>query len=32
LEDAQGRILLLLHYVDDLVLASTDHLLRDEFL
>ena len=32
LDDAQGRVLLLLHYVDDLVLASTDHLLRDEFL
>ena len=32
LEDGQGRILLLLHYVDDLVLASTDTQLRDDFL
>jgi hypothetical protein len=32
LEDAQDRVLLVLHYVDDLVLASKDHLLRDEFL
>ena len=31
-EDAQGRVMLLLHYVDDLVLASTDVKLRDEFL
>jgi hypothetical protein len=31
-EDAQGRVMLLLHYVDDLVLASTDTKLREEFL
>jgi hypothetical protein len=31
-EDAQGRIMLLLHYVDDLVLASTDTQLRVAFL
>jgi hypothetical protein len=31
-EDAQGRVMLLLHYVDDLVLASTDTQLRDAFL
>jgi hypothetical protein len=31
-EDAQGREMLLLHYVDDLVLTSTDTQLRDAFL
>ena len=31
-EDAQGRVMLLLYYVDDLVLASTDTQLRDAFL
>ncbi len=31
-EDEQGRVMLLLHYVDDLVLTNTDTKMRDVFL
>ena len=30
-EDAMGRIMLILHYVDDIIAATTDRALREIF-